>query len=76
MLWQRWHRLVMGASWLAIILNVVLWCGSSQVRNSGMGIDQALFDQIVERRKPDDLFSKNEFSQVLTTALAERTLRL
>jgi len=39
-----------------------------------MSIDKHLFDQLMEGRKPGDLFGKDGILQDLTMALAERAL--
>ena len=39
-----------------------------------MSIDKDLLDQLMERRKPGDLFGKDGILQELTKALAERAL--
>lgn len=41
-----------------------------------MSIDKKPLDQLIEGRKPDDLFEKDGILQKLTNALAERALNI
>lgn len=52
-------------------MDVLSWwdCG-----HDGWGIDEAFLEQLVEGRKPGDLFGKDGILQELTRALAELAL--